>query len=832
VKRHSRSLRRILGGILALVVLLMPATKASAQDPDPVKPGTQWLGSCLQNANSVSVLVLLDRSGSLSQTDPKGVRYDGLKNLLGQLSRMKRTDGQSLAIEVAVSAFGFTYTDANSIVGWTKVNDDPARRQGIIDRILVKAKNGTAPTQTNTNYQAALDGAVRDLEDRAGPNNCRLLVWFTDGGFNDAAGGVDAARSAMCAPNGTLDAIRRLGILIIGLQLGADEGDLKSMTLGQSGARQCGTNPPGEGEPPGIYLNASDVGQLSSVFGQLSQILQGCTDAGTTGLIDPGIRRMIIASSISGPLSTVRVQPPDAPAFDAPAVGGSTHAGGYGTVGSSTDDQLFVEITFPAGKGTGQWAVGATQAVAVQYCVFADVALVPVPNQIVRAMPQTTFKVKAVDPAGDLAPMTDYSKATVAASVVGPDAKPRVATAALAPTGDITVTFDALTSDARVDYSLSLFLTTKSGLVLPPVKLSAGLALALSEDYPIVSPLDKLNLGRAIKRNPTQGEITLLGSAKGPTQVCFGAAVEVQVPSAAKGTTLDFQQGCVSLAPSEMTKVVVRVQPLAPAVGTGSAKIPVRLVPVATSGAPAAEAKLPVVWRFEDPTNPWVVGITAALTTLIALLLPLLALGLANWITAKYDVKTLRHAVIPVHVHGTTIKRDRDAAPAEGSDLITTLDLGRVPGLGRAPVRAFGVGRVTFKSKARFTPGFAPQFWVEPEAGAALVCSTSMPNDPADGSRASVPPGLGLVSILVCAVDDLRSGRDSIPGTLVVLTADGSLTGPHLEAKLAGLGVEDLRRHLKTESAQGRPSGSPASDDPFARSNTKNPDPPSDFPTS
>lgn len=817
--------RFVRAGTALLLLLMMFGSllgvipPAHADEPDPVAPGSRYLGSCLQGARTLSVLIVLDSSGSLTQTDGPGVRYDGIRTMLTQLARMSRPDGQPFSVEVAVSAFATGYVSADRVVNWTKVNDDPDNRDAVIDSIITKTKNGTRPVGDSTNFQAALEGGLDDFDDRRGPNTCRLLVWFTDGEFNDAAAGVDAARESMCAPGGLLDAIRRQGIQIIGLQLGTETTDLKPMTLGSVDGITCGTYPMSEGSPPGIYLNADDVDQLGEVFGQLTKLLQGCTDASTSGLIDPGIRRMIITSPLAGRLDSVRLQPPDAPAFDAPTVGGAQHVGGYTTQGASDDAQLFIEVAFPAGMGTGQWGIGSKQPVTANYCVFADLVLAPVPNQMVTAQPGASIAFKSVDRAGNVADLGDYASAVAAASVLGPDQNPRVASAQVTLPDDVTLHFDAEPSDARVDYTLRLQLVTESGLVLPDVTVASGQALAMSEDYPIVVPLDQLDLGSAIKRNPAQAEIKLIGSPKGDTQVCFGTPEDVVVPSEAQGTTLEYPQGCVDLTTNQAKTVTVSATPTGAAVGDGSGKIPLALHPVAASGSQPAGVMLPVIWRFEDPFNPWVMLATTLVIAALSVLLPLLALGLANWITSRYETSGLKYISVPVTCTGTSITRapreeakSSDGGPTktEQGQLVSVLRMGPVPGPGGRPVRGFQVEDVTFKSKSRPSPADTPRFWVEPPAGSALVCSTRMPSDPDDGSKASVPPGLGLVVILLGTINDLTGGDTRIPGRLLVLSRDQSLNSSDIDRVVSTLDLTRLRQVLATQGRSQVPGGTAA----------------------
>ena len=814
--RRRRGVVAGLVAVLSALTLLVGVSDVSAApDPDPVKPAAQFLGACLQSASTLSVLVVLDKSGSLTGSDPTGVRYQGLDTLLSQLARVTRPNGDPINVEAAVSAFDDRYIPSPSVVGWTKVNQDPSMRRQLIDKMIGSAKRGSSAVNGGgTNFLAALQGGLDDLADRDGPGTCRVLVWFTDGVFTSAPNGVEAARAAMCAPGGLLDSIRRQHIVIIGLQLGTDTSDLKPMSLGQADGRVCGTIPPAEGNAPGVYLNAADASALASLFGSLDPIIQGCTPAGTSGKIDPGIGRMILTSAVSSRVDTVRLQPPDGPAFDAPAQGGATSPSGYVTQGSSDDRQLSIEVTFPSGKGAGQWGVGTTQATAINYCVFSDLTIRIDPNQNVPATPGAGVSFHVVDRSGASADLSRYAVAAPAAAVTGPDKNPRVAKAAVGPQGQLTITFDAEPTDARVDGTASLFVKTVSGLELTPVKQVWAQALTLSDNYPIVTPRDRFELGTAVKRNPVQRDLTLVGSPKGPTKVCFGDVADVRVPKVASGTKPDYPSGCVDLATSETKHVTVRVTPLAATTGDGSAGMPVTLVPVATAGTGNANFTLPVSWRFDDPYNPWVAIITIALITLASILVPFVAIGLANWISARYEVSELRHAVVEVVVSDSGIRRstlDEDGQPIP---LVSTLELDVVPLLGHKPRRTFTVEPVTFRSRARATPASVPAYWAEAPSGFALKGTTSGSSDSVDGSRVSVPPGLGLVGLLVCALDDLRSDQKSFGGRLVVLVRDSSLDGPEISRRLATLSVEQLRRDLM---AQGPTSGDTtnAVDDPF-----------------
>ena len=82
-----RALRVALAAILMIGLSLVPVVPAKAAP----QSASNYLASCAQSGGTLSALFVLDQSGSLSGTDPAGIRYDALQIALEQLARMRST---------------------------------------------------------------------------------------------------------------------------------------------------------------------------------------------------------------------------------------------------------------------------------------------------------------------------------------------------------------------------------------------------------------------------------------------------------------------------------------------------------------------------------------------------------------------------------------------------------------------------------------------------------------------------------------------------------------------------------------------------------------------
>jgi len=760
----------------------MPQTMVKAASP--AGAGSEDVATCLQSGRSLSALFLFDRSGSLSESDPDDIRYDGLKVALQSLARVTRPDGADVAIEVAVSAFDDRYYKARDVVEWTRINDgNEDDVSETIDGVIKKARQRTSPGG-GTNFTAAMEGAFGDLKDRGSKGTCRVVFWFTDGA--DESG---AVTDAACRPDsGVVDQMRQAGIVIVGLQLWPSNiaeprpDDLEAVSTGKASTLQCGRDPIPSDWARGVFIRADDSAALRRLFGTLGNIVNGCAPQGDRGgKIDPGVRAMNVTIHTPKRVKAVRLDAPDGTVITA-APSGSTTQGGYTTRAQSDDTYVSLTVDFPPGGAAGEWAVSAGQAVTsddIEFCVFSGLHLTRTdPKAAPTAGLAGEFAYQAVDKDGNPADLSVYKDILVGASVLATNGSIRKATAERV--GDqIVVRFESEATDARMQLRLTAQLTTVSGVELTPLAIDEGVGLMLSKAFPTVLPIDELDLGAAINTQPASATLTLVGSPLGASQVCFEKPTQIVVPAEASGVVLDVQRGCVDLAQAESKTITVSITPDDPTVGSGEAVLPVRLVPVVGSEMDGQKAlvNLPVIWRYENPRDPVVLVAVLVIASLLSVVLPLIALGLANFLTARFQVSGLRGEVIPVVIGEDGPRR---VAPLEGNPtaVIESYTTSVVPTTGR---RKFRYGPVELVSKAYLSPLKAPAFVVRPIAAGHRVLS-SVPPPTADGTVANASPGLGFLAIAVISEADLKDPSVAeVPAQLVVLVRDKNVASAHLD---------------------------------------------------
>ena len=744
----------------------------------PANDGSAYMATCLQSAHSLSALFLYDKSGSLEQTDTTGSRYAGLKVALKSLAGVKRADNAPIAIEAAVSAFDNDYYKASSVVNWTTLNDgSDDDRAKTIDDFVDKAKNTTAP-QGGTHFTDAMQGAWSDIKDRGARGTCRVIFFFTDGDDEQNTIGGEPCRPG----TGLLDQMRQAGIVIVGLQLGHPSDTLRAISTGISGSAQCGRDPIPPDSAGGVYIQADDDAALRRLFGTLGNLVRGCTPQGDRGgRIDPGVRSMAVTINTAAKLDSVRLDAPDGTVISARTTG-STTAGAYTTLAQSDDSYTSIQVDFPPGKGAGTWVVSAGQAITAQdmeFCVFSGLHLARIdPKNAPVAGGTTDIVYHAVDAAGNEANLDDYKDLALGASAVAATDDIRKTTA-IRDGNHINVRVDTLPIDARLQVKLSAQPVTISDLALTPLAVDEGVGFMLSKEFPTVTPIDQLDLGTARKSKPAAAALTLLGSSEGPSKVCFDPATHVTVPDNPSGVRVDAPNGCIELARGETRVIQVSVTPITPTVGNGAAEIPLTLVPVAGTAMDGQKAavNLPAIWRYEDPHSTPVLILVVVVASLLSVLLPLAALGMANFLTARFDIKGLRGEVIKVRIGPDGPRR---VTPLLGAP-DAVLDRNAMSVMTVSSRRRFTIDPVEFVSTRSLWPFTTATFSVKPTTTDLRVLS-SVPPPTNDGKRAAANSGLGFLAVAVVAESDLANGSlAEVPATLVVLVRDPNVSSAELD---------------------------------------------------
>jgi hypothetical protein len=189
-------IRRLVSLLLASGLAMAGSTQITSANSDPsISPSANAafadVARCLASDKnpSLSVLYLIDNSGSLEWTDPDNERKTILEGSIAELGSFV-----DQGVEVEVAAHFFSTTTA-LLLDWTSF-DDRKEAQGWASRIGARINNDAAGGSTD--WQKALELAYRELSGQA--DSCKMLVWFTDGGINpdNSQTGIDRSLAALC----------------------------------------------------------------------------------------------------------------------------------------------------------------------------------------------------------------------------------------------------------------------------------------------------------------------------------------------------------------------------------------------------------------------------------------------------------------------------------------------------------------------------------------------------------------------------------------------------------------------------------------------------------
>jgi hypothetical protein len=300
-----------LGAAVALVgsTVLGGAAAASAGAATPTStgaliaaaattPSPESFAACVAGGGTAQIVMLVDESGSLTESDPDLARVASATYFVDRLAQTVARDQVDVELEVAV--FGHSYS---TVVDWTTLGADTVGsvRAGIAS--LADRTGGM-----DTDYWTALDGARKDLAARAAVDPsavpCQAVVLFTDGKLDffprttdderaaygtekvfapgipltsDQAAADIAAKATddLCRGGGLADQLRSSGVTLFGVGLNgvtseaSDFAFIESVVTGRSsdGSQQCGqlVDP-----APGEFHLATDIDSLLFVFDDIA----------------------------------------------------------------------------------------------------------------------------------------------------------------------------------------------------------------------------------------------------------------------------------------------------------------------------------------------------------------------------------------------------------------------------------------------------------------------------------------------------------------------------------------------------------------------------------
>lgn len=278
-----------IAAVASILGVLLPHASSVAAEPDDA---LKDFGACVSAGGTARVLLLMDTSASLRETDPEGTRVDAARYLMDGLGEFARDADASLDVAVAGFADSFEVS-----LPWTSVAGKGNAR---ISEAVEKFADRDSGWETD--YWLALQGARSYLGEGAPANVCKALVWLTDGMYDLDVRDSDEEREKfgvtkpylagvrltsesavaraersgstdLCRPGGVADALRADEITTLGIGLRgrgetADFGLMSGVaTRAEVGGSECGrTQARGRGD----FVLAEDVSDLFFAFDALS----------------------------------------------------------------------------------------------------------------------------------------------------------------------------------------------------------------------------------------------------------------------------------------------------------------------------------------------------------------------------------------------------------------------------------------------------------------------------------------------------------------------------------------------------------------------------------
>ena len=228
--------RRFKCGFAAVAVVTLAATLtglgAVISTPSPTAAAAS---GCDQFDTQIRVLILLDTSGSLRQTDPENRRIAGALSAI-QIIRRIAEDNPETRFLVAVDTFAASYERESN---WVELSS--VRSAESLTTAVASSANADG---RSTDYREVFEGAVERFNQSTGEGGvCDFMFWFTDGDHDtDNISGILSAQEqaeidGLCGIGGPVDQLRQLGVDVTALELRVDR--VPSQTLrrlvGESG---------------------------------------------------------------------------------------------------------------------------------------------------------------------------------------------------------------------------------------------------------------------------------------------------------------------------------------------------------------------------------------------------------------------------------------------------------------------------------------------------------------------------------------------------------------------------------------------------------------------
>lgn len=728
MRRSPRLLAALAASATAIVALVLPAVSATAEPAAPaVVTQTAGFDACIAGGGTADVLLLIDESSSLTQTDPQAARVTSARYFVDQLRRFSTRTGRS--VEVQVAGFGDRYT---RVGGWNRI---AASTPGL-DSAITSFRTRTAGFDTD--YWTALHRAQLDLGARASAEagrHCQAVVWFTDGelGYfarttaaeqseygerkvfapnvdlttSAAAKRVfDLAATDLCRAGGIADQLRSSDITIFAVGLdGASTSPrqfdrMQSIATGKAGSTACGTV-----ATTGTFTRASDIDSLLQAFDGIGTpdspaIVQTkgicaraegvCAGGAHRFVLDASTPEVQVLASASKDGLEVRLLSPGGTLIRIPSTGSDSRSVGgvqvaYSWVTGRSVTLQLAQGSAPDKAWQGLWQLafvappGTSTNGSSRTSIHILSPITPTVSGVgaeVRqdASGKATFGLavrgRTIDPAsllGDVAYTAVLVDSTGASHpVLSTTDKAAIATPVAVPLRGVPLGGGSLDLEVRITTAAATAPdgTRVAGTELAPKRVSVPLTVLPPERYPTVATA--IDFGRVT--GTASAHATLVTRGPGCVWIPDGTVTVQAGPSDVRSFRVasgsaSSQASCVTVGATGR----VPLELTADGAGNGVLNGTVKVGTGPSDGGAALVATVAVTAQYAKPLNT-----TNFLLTLIAALLlgpgaPLLLFYLMKFLVSRIPPRSLVGVLIPVRIDGGSVLRDgrRFAVKAE-----------------------------------------------------------------------------------------------------------------------------------------------------------------------
>lgn len=824
-----------------------PATRTStsSEAAGPV----QRLAACLASGAPGDLLLVLDTSGSLQETDPRDQRVTAARYLVQQLAGYVDTSGVSL--DLAVASFA---GDLELSTDWAPL---AASSTDTVLNDLDSYRDRDSDFETD--YWNAVAGARQALSDRRDgtAERCQAWVWFTDGQYdldprtNEAkekrygttkpyapdvdlrteAGAQEAVatgRRDLCRPGGLADQMRVQGIITLAVGLASGAGtDLSLMDGIATGAAVDGAACGQATTPvPGHFLPVDRIDDLLFAFddfavpdntpiGQTTVTCAGapCAEGTHEFVLDASITKVHVLAGSEAQGLTVQLVSPEGTVTD--LTPGSDPLDvtqpAYGLTASWLSDATFqMDLTRTAEDGwTGAWRLvfltpeggGSARSNVHLYGDVVPAWTDPVDVFELGDEAQLTFGLSRADGSEAVDASALAGEASLSVALVRPDGtETPVADGLSNQTLGLPVTFTVPADGPGAGrLRLTLQLTTASavrpdgtavpGTRLEPQSVDYPVSLTLPPQYPTLPSRVMFAGSDEPGEHRTTVPVTGAGCAFVPAAVDPPQAAPDGVRSEGVRSPSASPAGCASGS----LDLVLTTEGSGNGLLAGTVRV---MVSAENAGAEPLAVDLPYEIELSKPLDaavfyPLLVGLVLA-----GLLVPVALLYLAKWLTARFGPDRVLMGSLHGRVDGQTLSLDGtlNVQQLQGVSLSST---------GRRELQLAPSAILTTRAGLALTePGFAI---VTGRPGV----SSARPSTDRSGTKARL--SLAVTDSWVVLLDAIDPGRG--PVHLVLLLAPESLALPELLSDAqsrAGELVAALRDRLGLVTGDDRGSGGAA----------------------